>query len=81
MSATMADAKSDCIALALAFFRAPSTYPDLLHGRARLPRGMSELLLAAAGNNGKESLSTPFAVRFAQGDAHGEQQKAAMFFI
>ena len=81
MSATGADPKSDCIALALAFFRAPSAYPDLLHGRARLPQGVSELLLAAAGNNGAEPPSTPFGVASAQGEGHGEQQKAAMFFI
>lgn len=81
MSATTADANSGCIALALAFFRAPSGYPDLLHGRARLPQGITELLLAAAGNNGAEAPSTPFGVASAQGEGHGEQQKAALFFI
>jgi len=81
MSATGADGNSDCIALALAFFRAPSAYPDLLHGRARLPPGVSELLLAAAGNNGAQPPSTPFGAASAQPEGHGERQKAAMFFI
>ncbi len=43
-------ANHDALALALAFFEAPGRFPDLLHGRAPLPSGMTELLQVAAGD-------------------------------
>ena len=70
----MAEANSDCTALAVAFFRAPSRYPDLLRGQGRLPNGVTELLLAAAGNNRPEPPSAPSTEQ-------DEAQAAAIFFI
>ena len=43
-----AAAGTDCIALAVEFFREPSRFPDLLHGRRRLPPGVTALLQMAA---------------------------------
>ena len=54
-------AGNDCIALAVAFVRAPSRFPDLLHGRRRLPAGVTALLQMAAGSPFRESASAPAA--------------------
>jgi DnaJ-domain-containing protein 1 len=66
-----AAAGTDCIALAVEFFREPSRFPDLLHGRRRLPPGVTALLQMAAANRSHQ----------AGGDVAGEQQQAARFFI
>lgn len=66
-----AAAGSDCIALAVEFFREPSRFPDLLHGRRRLPPGVTALLQMAAANRSHQ----------ARGDVAGEVQQAARFFI
>ncbi|TXH31488.1 MAG: J domain-containing protein [Burkholderiaceae bacterium] len=65
-----ATAESDCIALAVAFFREPSRFPELLHGQQRLPAGVTALLQLAAPSRVNEA-----------GDAWAEQQQAARFFI
>jgi len=75
MNPDPAAAGTDGIALALAFARAPSGFPDLLHGRGRLPAGMTALLQVAAGTPVPHSASTPFDA------VGGEPQKAAQFFI
>ena len=76
MSGNSTDSGSDCIALAIAFFQAPSQFPELLRGEGRLPRGVNELLLVAAGNPraaGEKPL-TPFV--------HPEKlRETAKFFI
>lgn len=64
-------AGSDCIALAVEFFREPSRFPDLLHGRRRLPPGVTALLQIAAANRSHQT----------GGDMAGEPQQAARFFI
>jgi curved DNA-binding protein CbpA len=64
-----ASAGSDCIALAVEFFREPSRFPDLLHGR-RLPPGITALLQIAANNRASQSREDV-----------SEQQQAARFFI
>jgi hypothetical protein len=69
MSSDPSPTGSDCMALALEFFREPSRFPDLLHGRRRLPPGVTTLLQAAAGNP------------FADGSGSDETQRAAQFFI
>ncbi|MGB8052423.1 MAG: J domain-containing protein, partial [Azonexus sp.] len=61
-----AAAGTDCIALAVEFFREPSRFPDLLHGRRRLPPGVTALLQMAAANRSRQT---------------GEPQQAARFFI
>ena len=61
-----AAAGTDCIALAVEFFREPSRFPDLLHGRRRLPPGVTALLQMAAANRSRQA---------------GEPQQAARFFI
>ena len=66
-----AAAGTDCIALAVEFFREPSRFPDLLHGRRRLPPGLTALLQMAAANRSHQ----------AAGDVAGEPQQAARFFI
>ena len=66
-----AAAGTDCIALAVEFFREPSRFPDLLHGRRRLPPGVTALLQMAAANRSHQ----------AGDDVAGEQQQAARFFI
>ena len=66
-----AAAGTDCIALAVEFFREPSRFPDLLHGRRRLPPGVTALLQMAAANRSRQ----------AAGDVAGEPQQAARFFI
>lgn len=66
-----ASAGSDCIALAVEFFREPSRFPDLLHGRRRLPPGVTALLQMAAANRSHQT----------GGDVAGEPQQAARFFI
>jgi hypothetical protein len=63
-------ADTECIALAVEFFREPSRFPDLLHGRRRLPPGVTALLQMAAANRVQQSGE----------DVSGEQQ-AARFFI
>ncbi len=76
MSGNSTDSGSDCIALAIAFFQAPSQFPELLRGEGRLPRGVNELLLVAAGNPraASEKLLTPFV--------HPEKlRETAKFFI
>lgn len=69
-------AGSDCIALAVEFFREPSRFPDLLHGRRRLPSGVTALLQMAAGSRSRDSGSAPSGEGFAE-----PQQEAARFFI
>ncbi len=64
-----AAAGADCSALAVAFFRAPSRFPDLLHGRRPLPPGVTVLLQVAAGNPSADESGAD------------ELQKAALFFI
>jgi hypothetical protein len=64
----------DALALALAFFEAPGRFPDLLHGRAPLPSGMTELLQVAAGDLPEGALPPIFV-------SLPELQKAALFFI
>ena len=65
-----AAAGTDCIALAVEFFREPSRFPDLLHGRRRLPPGVTALLQMAAANRGRQS-----------GERISKEQQAARFFI
>jgi len=50
-----AAAGTDCIALAVEFFREPSRFPDLLHGRRRLPPGVTALLQMAAANRSHQA--------------------------
>ena len=63
-------AGTDCIALAVEFYREPSRFPDLLHGRRPLPPGVTALLQMAAANR----------MHLSGEDVSGEQQ-AARFFI
>ena len=75
MSPDPAAAGTDCVALAVAFARAPSQFPDLLYGRRRLPPGVTVLLQTAAGSplvDAESALS---------GAVSGEPQQAAQFFI
>ena len=65
-----ATAGTSCIALAVEFFREPSRFPDLLHGRRRLPHGVTALLQMAAANHMRQS-----------GEAVSGEQQAARFFI
>jgi hypothetical protein len=65
-----ANAGTDCIALAVEFFREPSRFPDLLHGRRPLPPGVTALLQMAAVNH----------IHLSGDEVSGEQQ-AARFFI
>lgn len=67
-------ASHDALALALAFFKAPGRFPDLLHGRAPLPSGMTELLQVAAGDL-PEGAAPPMFVSLP------ELREAALFFI
>lgn len=66
---------ADCITLAIQFYREPSRFPDLVHGRNRLPTGITSLLQIAAGNRIKEEL------RAVRGISADELQQAALFFI
>jgi len=75
MSADPAAAGSEGIALALAFARAPSQFPELLHGRRRLPPGVTALLKVAAGSPLADAESA------LAGAVSGEPQQAAQFFI
>jgi hypothetical protein len=70
MTRDPATAGSECIALAVEFFREPSRFPELLHGRRRLPPGVTALLQMAAANRVRQSWGND-----------SEQQKAARFFI
>jgi hypothetical protein len=70
-----AAAGTDCIALAVAFLRAPSQFPDLLHGRRHLPPGVTTLLLVAAGNSFTDDAAA------ALGIPADELERAALFFI
>lgn len=65
-----ATAGTECIALAVEFFREPSRFPDLLHGRRRLPPGVTALLQMAAANRLHQS-----------GEKISGEQQAARFFI
>ena len=62
---------SDCTSLAVEFFREPSRFPDLLHGRRRLPLGVTALLQMAANNRSLQE----------NAQVDGELQQAARFFI
>ena len=75
MTPDPAAAGADCIALAVAFLRAPSQFPDLLHGRRHLPPGVTTLLLVAAGNSVADDAAT------ALGIPPDELERAALFFI
>jgi hypothetical protein len=70
-----AAAGTDCIALAVAFLRAPSQFPDLLHGRRHLPPGVTTLLLVAAGNSFTDDAAA------ALGIPADELERATLFFI
>lgn len=70
-----AAAGTDCIALAVAFLRAPSQFPDLLHGRRHLPPGVTTLLLVAAGNSFTDDAAA------ALGIPADILEQAALFFI
>ena len=67
-------ATHDALALALAFFEAPGRFADLLHGRAPLPSGMTELLQVAAGDLPDDAPPPMFV-------SLPELQRAALFFI
>ena len=75
MSSDPAAADSEGIALALAFARAPSQFPELLYGRRRLPPGVTALLKVAAGSPLSDAESA------LSGAVSGEPQQAAQFFI
>ena len=75
MSPDPAAAGTEGIALAVAFARAPSQFPELLHSRRRLPPGVTALLQVAAGS----PLADPEHVL--SGAVSGEPQQAARFFI
>ena len=75
MSPDPTTAGSEGIALALAFARAPSQFPELLHGRRRLPPGVTALLKVAAGSPLADAESA------LAGAVSGEPQQAAQFFI
>jgi hypothetical protein len=75
MSTDPAAAGTDCIDLAVAFARAPSQFPDLLHGRRRLPPGVTALLQVAAGSPLVDSGNA------LSGAVSGAPQEAAQFFI
>ena len=75
MSSDPAAADSEGIALALAFARAPSQFPELLYGRRRLPPGVTALLKVAAGSPLADAESA------LSGAVSGEPQQAAQFFI
>lgn len=73
---TSADTCSeDSIGLALALARTPSRFPELLHGRGKLPRDMVNLLHAAAGNIGDRKNISPL------NRPSASVQEAAVFFI
>lgn len=75
MSPDPATAGSEGIALALAFARAPSLFPELLYGRRRLPPGVTALLKVAAGSPLADAEGA------LAGAVSGEPQQAAQFFI
>jgi hypothetical protein len=67
-------ASHDALALALAFYEAPGRFPDLLHGRAPLPSGMTALLQVAAGDLPDGALPPMFV-------SLEDLRKASLFFI
>ncbi len=67
-------ASHDALALALAFYEAPGRFPDLLHGRAPLPSGMTALLQVAAGDLPDGALPPMFV-------SLDDLRKASLFFI
>ena len=70
-----AAADTDCIQLAVEFYREPSRDPDLLHGRRPLPAGVTSLLQVAASHTSLEEAGAARRV------PAKELQQAALFFI
>ena len=75
MSPDPSGGDADCLSLAVAFSRAPSRFPDLLHGRSPLPHGVTALLQFAAGSPSGNSAAPHPDARSA------EHKQAARFFI
>lgn len=70
-------ADTEAVDLALAFYRKPTGFPDLIRGRAKLPDQLSGLLkLAALDPDCPGSVSEPGG-----GSTSGELRSAALYFI